>query len=77
MADQEVGRWACEKCGMQIVAAGQPARAFPGIGAFMGHCPWDCGAWINRGFRFIKPGNVRVYRADEWEQRRLAALSAG
>jgi hypothetical protein len=69
MADREVGRWSCEKCGRPIVAAGRAAKAFPGIGAYMGHCPWDCGAWINRGFRFVKPGEVKLFRADEWDLR--------
>ena len=67
MTDQEVGRWACEKCGKTVVAAGRRLPAFPGIGAYIGSCPWGCGAWINRGFRLIMPGQVRVYRADEWQ----------
>ncbi len=69
MADEEVGRWMCEKCGKPIVAAGQRAQSFRGIGAFIGECPWGCGASIKRGFRWIKPGQVRAYRADEWDQR--------
>jgi hypothetical protein len=69
MAAQEVGRWNCEKCGKTVVAAGQRAKSFVGIGAFMGPCPWDCGAWINRGFRFVRPGQVRAFRAAEWDER--------
>lgn len=69
MAVQEVGRWNCEKCGKAVVAAGQYTKSFVGIGAFMGPCPWDCGAWINRGFRFIRPGQVRAFRAAEWDER--------
>jgi hypothetical protein len=69
MADREVGRWSCEKCGRTIVAAGHMTAKFKGVGAFTGQCPWDCGAWVNRGFRSIKPGEVRAYRADEWDGR--------
>jgi hypothetical protein len=67
VAEQEVGRWVCEKCGRPLVAAGTRTPAFRGVGAFVGPCPWDCGAWINRGFRSIKPGHVRAYRAQEWD----------
>lgn len=73
MADQEVGRWSCDKCGSTIVAVGKVTAAFKGAGAFSGTCPWECGAWINRGFRSVKPGQVRAYRADEWDQRSLGA----
>lgn len=73
MADQEVGRWSCEKCGKTIVAAGRRTAAFKGIGAFNGKCPWECGAWVNRGFRCIKPGEVHAYRADEWDGRAVGA----
>jgi hypothetical protein len=76
VADQEVGRWACQKCGKVIVAAGLRTPSFPGIGAFTGACPWECGAWISRGFRFIKPGQVRAYRAAEWDERAPAAVAA-
>lgn len=76
MADQEVGRWACQKCGGMIVAAGQRTPSFPGIGAFTGSCPWDCGAWISRGFRFIKPGHVKAYRATEWDERTQGSAAA-
>jgi hypothetical protein len=69
MVDREVGRWSCEKCGRTIVAAGRTTAKFRGVGAFTGQCPWDCGAWVNRGFRSIKPGEVRAYRADEWDGR--------
>jgi len=69
---QEIGRWVCQKCGNAIVAAGPRARSFRGIGAFIGPCPWDCGAWINRGFREIRPGQVRAYRAEEWDTRKPA-----
>lgn len=69
MADQEVGRWNCEKCGRPVVAAGQRQTSFVGIGAFIGPCPWDCGAWITRGFRSIRPGRVMAFRAEEWDQR--------
>lgn len=75
--DLEVGRWACQRCGKTIVAAGQPAKSFLGIGAFMGPCPWDCGAWINRGFRGIRPGQVKAYRGDEWDSRAPASKAWG
>ena len=68
MADQEVGRWACPKCGQLIVAAGVLSPRFKGSGAFVGHCPWDCGAWINRSFRSIRSCDVRAYRAGDWDQ---------
>jgi hypothetical protein len=69
VTDQEVGRWRCSKCDKPIVAAGRRVESFPGLGAFTGHCPWDCGAWINRGFRRIRPGEVKIFRAEEWDQR--------
>jgi hypothetical protein len=69
VSDQEVGRWACEKCGNSVVAAGERVKAFPGVGAYIGPCPWGCGGWMNRGFRSIKPGQVKVYRAKEWDER--------
>lgn len=72
MTEQEVGRWTCGKCSNTIVAAGRRIVSFLGIGAFMGPCPWGCGAWINRGFRWIKPGQVKAYRSDEWDQRPAA-----
>lgn len=68
MADQEVGRWACEKCGRTVVAAGPRKAAFRGIGAYTGQCPWECGAWMNRGFRWVMPGRVRAYRGEEWDR---------
>jgi len=73
MANQEVGRWICDKCRRTIVAAGPRAKSFVGFGAFAGQCPWDCGAWIHRGFRFVRPGQVQAFRADEWDQRPLSA----
>jgi hypothetical protein len=72
----EVGRWSCSKCGKSIVAAGRRVTSFLGIGAFTGPCPWECGAWINRGFRWIRPGQVSVHRADEWDGRAPAAPEA-
>jgi hypothetical protein len=69
VAEQEVGRFTCDKCGKPVVAAGRRIATFKGIGAFTGPCPWECGAWINRGFRWIKPGQAKAYRADEWDQR--------
>lgn len=54
------------------MATGQRSPLFKGSGSFSGPCPWDCGAYINRSFRLIKPGAVRVCRADEWDQRALA-----
>lgn len=69
MANQEVGRWKCDKCGGTIVASGQRSPSFKGSGGFSGPCPWDCGAYINRGFRSIKPGQVRVCRDEEWDQK--------
>lgn len=73
MTDQEVGRWKCDKCGQSIVAVGQRSSAYKGTGAFSGSCPWECGAWINRAFRLIKPGEVRAVRADEWDARPLSS----
>ena len=69
----ELGRWTCDKCGNTVVAGGQRVLSFRGIGAFIGPCPWECGAWLNRGFRLIKPGQVRAYRADEWDARQSTA----
>jgi hypothetical protein len=66
VVDQEVGRWACEKCGQIVVAVGARQPKFKGTGAYLGACPWQCGAWMNRAFRLVQPGQVRVYRADEW-----------
>lgn len=73
MRDQEVGRWKCEKCDRMIVAVGERTKAFKGTGAFTGQCPWECGAWVNRAFRSIKPGEVRAYRADQWDTRPMGA----
>jgi hypothetical protein len=69
----EVGRWKCEKCGNEIVAAGPRAGSFRGIGGYSGPCPWECGAWINRGFRLVRPGQVVVYRATQWDPQAAAA----
>jgi hypothetical protein len=69
VSPHEVGRWKCSKCGNEIVATGPRAGSFRGIGSFAGHCPWDCGAWINRGFRLVRPGQVSLHRAAEWDQR--------
>jgi hypothetical protein len=69
VADEEVGRFRCDKCGETVVAAGRREASFRGIGAFTGPCPWDCGAFINRGFRCVKPGQVRAFRGEEWDQR--------
>ena len=74
---REIGRWACEKCGKAIVAVGRRIATFRGIGAFTGPCPWHCGAWMNRGFRCVKPGGVMAYRADEWDQQQPALPAAG
>lgn len=73
MSGQEVGRWLCEKCNRPVVAAGERSPFFPGVGSFSGPCPWDCGAWINRGFRKIRSGQVSAHRADEWDQRPLGS----
>jgi hypothetical protein len=67
--DEEVGRWPCSKCGHDVVAVGQRTKAFKGTGAFMGSCPWGCGAWLTRAFRLIKPGRVKACRANEWDGR--------
>lgn len=75
MADEEVGRFSCTKCGRSIVAVGQRVKLFKGTGAFMGQCPWDCGAWINRAFRMVKPGRVSACRADEWDSRPPSATA--
>lgn len=58
------------------MAAGPRAKSFPGFGAYIGPCPWDCGAWINRGFRWIRPGQVSAYRAEEWDGRAVAASAS-
>ena len=71
--DEEVGRFTCEKCGHSIVAVGHRMKAYKGTGAFMGPCPWSCGAWITRAFRLIKPGQVKACRADEWDARSVTA----
>jgi hypothetical protein len=71
--DEEVGRWACLKCGNAIVAVGPRDPRFKGTGAFIGTCPWDCGAWITRAFRMVKPGRVRACRAPEWDARATEA----
>jgi hypothetical protein len=71
--DEEVGRWTCDKCGRLIVACGLRTRAFKGTGAFIGPCPWSCGAWITRAFRSIKPGQVKAVRADDWDARLATA----
>jgi hypothetical protein len=63
--EAELGRWRCVKCGGDIVAVGVGAPRFLGVGAYQGPCPWNCGAWITRGFRKVKPGAVRVVRASE------------
>ena len=68
MADEEVGRWSCAKCGQVVVAVGRRVLTFKGTGAFMGPCPWNCGAYINRAFRSIRPGGVRAIRSEEWDQ---------
>jgi hypothetical protein len=62
---QEVGRWACEKCGRICIAMGPRKANFPGTGAFVGPCPWGCGVQIRRGFRFVKSGTVSVVREAE------------
>jgi len=68
----EVGRWHCAKCGKMIVAAGSREPSYPGFGAVISPCPWECGAFINRSFRKIKPGQVTAYRADRWDRGELA-----
>lgn len=73
MPEQEVGRFDCTKCGHVVVAVGPRSRSFRGIGAFMGPCPWECGAWISRGFRYVPPGRVSAYRAPDWDERLLQA----
>lgn len=55
------------------MAVGPRVRTFKGIGAFMGPCPWECGAWITRGFRFVQPGRVQACRASDWDERPLSA----
>ncbi len=72
MPEQEVGRFTCTKCGKSVVAVGERSKAFKGIGAFMGPCPWECGAWITRGFRLVRPGQVRAHRASDWDERPLS-----
>jgi hypothetical protein len=68
-SQEEVGRWQCEKCGKSCVAVARVDKKFRGTGAFMGACPYGCGAWINRAFRFVKPGTVSACTVDEWERR--------
>ena len=76
MFGEEVGRWRCERCGRTIVAAGHRSEAFHGIGAFIGDCPWACGAVVRLGFRGVRPGAVCVRRSDEWDAANAPA-SAG
>jgi hypothetical protein len=71
---EEVGRWPCDKCGKTCVAAGTKEARFRGIGAFAGACPWGCGARIHRSFRFIRPGAVKVYTADDWAHLMVAPV---
>ena len=68
MRNCEVGRWSCEKCGNEIVAVGPRAGSFRGTGSYTGPCPFECGAWINRGFRLVRPGRISVYRAIDWDR---------
>jgi hypothetical protein len=75
MRNCEVGRWTCDKCGNEIVAVGPRAGAFRGHGSYMGPCPFECGAWINRGFRLVRPGSISVYRASDWDPERAAQAS--
>ncbi len=72
MADAEVGRWQCQKCGKTCVAAGVRVGSFRRNGAFVGPCPWECGAWISRGFRSV-PGVVSVYTSAQWHRFAAAA----
>jgi len=58
---------------VEVVAVGERTKAFKGTGAFIGPCPWGCGAWLSRAFRLIKPGQVKACRADEWDGRVAAA----
>jgi len=67
MFGEEVGRWHCTRCGHSVVAAGHRSADFHGIGAFIGDCPWGCGAVVARGFRGVRPGAVRICRSDEWD----------
>jgi hypothetical protein len=71
--EQEVGRWPCPRCSKAIVAVGPRDKKFKGTGAFIGTCPWECGAWITRAFRQVKPGRVRACRADDWDGRTATA----
>jgi hypothetical protein len=75
VTDEEVGRWGCLKCGQDIVASAPRAASFAGRGAYVGPCPWGCGAWIQRGFRGARPGTVTTWRSDEWP--RLSAEATG
>ena len=68
MRNCEVGRWPCEKCGNEIVAVGPREGSHRGNGSYVGRCPFDCGAWINRGFRLVRPGQVSVYQARDWDR---------
>jgi hypothetical protein len=72
---EEIARWPCEKCGQTCIAAGKRDLSFP-TGAFMGPCPSGCGAWINRGFRFVRPLTLRVFGSEEWNKLSVARLAA-
>lgn len=67
MGVREIGRWTCDKCGGTCVAAGTRVGSCLRNGAFEGHCPWACGAWLRRGFRSV-PGAVSVYTSEEWHE---------
>lgn len=76
MRNCEVGRWNCEKCGNEIVAAGPRSGASRGHGSYVGPCPFECGAWINRGFRLVRSGQISVYRASDWDPTWASRLGA-
>lgn len=52
-----------------LVAAGEREPRFPGVAAICALCPYDCGAYVNRSFRHVRPGRVRAVRAAEWAGR--------
>jgi hypothetical protein len=71
---EEIGRWSCDKCGKGIVVVGERlAASFKGTGSFTGACPWECGAWINRGFRRVRSGGLAAFRADEFDASRVSS----
>jgi len=74
---EQIGRWACSRCGRTCVAAGRRASLFRGIAAYTGPCPWGCGACVGHAFRFVRPRAVAVYTSDDWNDLQLRTEQLG